>query len=202
MAVKEGMISIFPTFQPLRIKYKDIFDMKEFYIAIYEWLEENGWKDQEENLSHWERFYKERVGQGGVKEIWIQWRPYKVAEGAPLTYYLDFNFHCVGLMKTEVIKEGRKMKVNKGEVELVIKAFIEKNYEKGFKSDSILKHILKLFNNRIYHKVIEQRRKELYQETYALQNFIKQWLKLKRYLPYEESKNFFPSYAWPSHLKE
>jgi hypothetical protein len=202
MAVKEGLINIFPKSGHIRLKYKDIFDMKEFYCAIYEWLEENAWADAAGNSNHWETFYKERVGQGGAKEIWIQWRPSRAAEGAPLTYYLDFNFHCVALMKTEVIKEGRKMKVNKGEVELVIKAFIEKNYERDFKSDSILKHILKLFNNRIYNKTIEQRRKELYQETYALQNFIKQWLKLKRYLPYEESKNFFPSYAWPSHLKE
>jgi len=48
----------------------------------------------------------------------------------------------------------------------------------------------------------EQRKKELYQEVYQLQNFLKQWFKLKRYLPYEETKNYSPSYAWPSHLRE
>ena len=62
--------------------------------------------------------------------------------------------------------------------------------------------IQNIFQKRIYRKKFEERKKELYKESYALNNFIKQWFKLKRYLPYEESKNFFPSYAWPSHLRE
>jgi len=46
------------------------------------------------------------------------------------------------------------------------------------------------------------KKKALYRETYELHNFLKQWFKLKRYLPYEEHKNFYPSYAWPSHIKK
>ena len=55
---------------------------------------------------------------------------------------------------------------------------------------------------RFLSKELEDHRKELYREAYIMQNFMKQWFKLKRYLPYEESKSFFPSYAWPSHKKE
>ena len=204
MVVKKDLISLFPEFSPMRIKYKDIFDMKAFYEALHEWLLEHDWTNIEGDAikDSWETFYGERISQGGLKEIWIRWRPKKDAVGAELTYYLDFNFHCVALSKTEVVKEGRKFKTNKGEVELTIKAFIEKNYEKGFASHSFLKQILELFNRRIYRRVLEERKKELYQETYVLQNFIKQWFKLKRYLPYEETKSFFTSEAWPSHLKE
>ena len=50
-------------------------------------------------------------------------------------------------------------------------------------------------------KQLEERKKELYREAYVLQTFIKQWFKLKRYLPYEETKSFFPSAAYPSHIK-
>ena len=49
---------------------------------------------------------------------------------------------------------------------------------------------------------LEKRTKELYQEAYELQNFLKQWFKLKRYLPYEDTKSFFSSQAWPSHIRE
>jgi len=204
MAVKKGMISLFPEFSPMRVKYKDIFDMKAFYEALHEWLLEHGWGNVEDDLQvdSWERFYGERTGRSGAKEIWIWWRPKKPAPDAPLTYYLDFNFHCLALTTTELVKEGQKMKLNKGEVELTIKAYIEKNYESDFEKSSFLKQILDLFNRRIYRRVLEERKKEFYQETYVLQNFIKQWFKLKRYLPYEETKPFFPSVAYPSHLKE
>jgi len=200
---KNNMISIFPEFSPMRIKYKDIFDMKAFYETLREWLLENEWKDQEDGLDHWETYYGERIGQGGAKEIWIRWRTIKNTPDAKyLTYHLDLDFHVLGLVSTEVIKEGQKMKVNKGEVELHIRAFIEKLYEKEFSKNSLLKQFQGMFTKRVYRKTLEQRKKELYQETYALNNFIKQWFKLKRYLPYEESKNFFTSYAWPSHLRE
>jgi hypothetical protein len=195
--------SIFPPFQPLRVKYKDVFDLKAFYESVHEWLGQNGWEDMEEKLDHFETFYGERIGREGMKEIWIQWRTKKEADNGPnFTYYLNFDYHVLGMTSLEVVKEGMKMKVNKGELDLNIDARIEEKYSKALESNPLLKYFFILFKQRVYRKELEQRKKELYQEAYVLQNFIKQWFKLKRYMPYEESKSFFPSQAWPSHLKE
>ncbi len=215
---KNGMIRIFPTFQPMRVKYKDVFDLKGFYEALHEWLLENGWKDQQTNLDYWENYYGERIAQGGMREIWIQWRPWKASsEDMMLEYYLDFDWHCIAITNTEIVRDGKKIKLNKGEVELKIRAYIEKTYEKklnpskedlakmGFLERLIspfIRPFIKLFNKKIYDNELELREKELYQETYAMQNYIKQWFKMKRYLPYEESKTFFTSQAFPSHLRE
>ena len=200
---KEGLIELFPEFQPMRVKYKDVLDFKAFYEALREWLLENDWKDSFGDLDHWETYYGERIDRNGAKEIWIQWRPMKNAKDSKyLNYYLDFNFHCLGMTKVEVVKDGQKVKVDKGEMELIIKAFIEKGYDKEFEKNALLKPLLKIFQKRIYQQKFEERKKELHQETYALQNFIKHWLKLKRYLPYEDTAMFFESKAWPSHLKE
>lgn len=203
--------------QYMRVKYKDIFDMKAFYEALYEWFKEYEWGDADDSLDekgnrlnpnvapseHWETYYGERVDAKGLREMWIQWRLFKDPKDAPfLRYYLDVDFHCLGLQfGVEVIKEGVKLSVNRGEVELTINSYIEKRYEAEFEK-SLLRHFTELFTKRIYRKELKAREKELYQETYALQNFIKQWFKMKRYLPYEEVKNFMPSYAWPSHVKE
>tara|TARA_Y100000310_G_C20501570_1_gene724260 strand:- start:254 stop:850 length:597 start_codon:yes stop_codon:yes gene_type:complete len=184
------------------LKYKDIFDMKAFYESLHEWFLEHGWSDLEEGKDRWERIYKEKIGQGGAKEIVIHWKVTRDAEDAPFRYYLDLHFHCVALIKTEVIKDGEKIKVDKGEVEMEISPKLEKLYETSFAENSFLKRITNIFTKRIYNKSVGEKKKELYQEAYVLNNFIKQWFKLKRYLPYEESKSFFPSYAWPSHLKE
>ncbi len=195
--------SIFPPFQPLRVKYKDVFDLKAFYEALHEWLQQNNWKAVEEGeLDHFETYYGEKIGREGMKEIWIQWRATKDAPEGPFTYYLNFDYHVLGLTSIEVVKEGMKMKVNKGELDLYIDARIEEKYSKDLESNLLIKYFFMLFKQRVYRKEYELRKKELYQETYALQNFIKQWFKLKRYLPYEERKSFFPSSAWPSHLKE
>ncbi|MEK6899867.1 MAG: hypothetical protein AABX05_01965, partial [Nanoarchaeota archaeon] len=136
----------------------------------------------------------------GSKEIWIRWRLFKPAENTPyLNYFLDVDFHVIGLGPGEAIKDGKKIKADKGELEVTIRAFIEKNYEEEFAKHGLLKNVLNIFSQRIYRKALEQRRLDLYREAYVLQTYIKQWFRLKTYHPYEETENFFPSKAWPSH---
>lgn len=185
---------------PMRVKYRDVFDLKQFYIFLHEWLMEHEWEDSEGDGDHWETYYYERVGAGNIREIYIHWRVRKKAEHGQFMYYLDFNWHCVGLTKVEVLKEGQKMSVDKGEIELYVTPYIEELYKTYFKG--FLKQFEHLFSARAYEETREARKKELYQETYALQNAIKQWFKLARHLPYDESKLFFRSKAWPSHSKE
>jgi hypothetical protein len=197
------MISIFTSGdRKSRVKFKDIFDMKAFYQSLREWIKEHEYGDYEEGIERWETVYGERVGKGGAKEIWFQWRVKKTAPGSEaFVYYLDLDFHCIALSETEVVRDGVKLKVHKGEVELKIGAFIDEKYKSDMYNHWFLKHVAKLFSRRVYRKEVEQRKKELYQEVYVLLNFVKQWLKLKRYLPYEETKTFMVSKSWPSHLK-
>jgi|SRR3989344_1802443 len=196
-------ILIFPEFTPLRVKYKDVFDLKAFYETLKEWLLENGWSDESDHLEHWETFYGEKIDQSGAKELWINWRAFKKPEGAShLNYHLDIDFKVIGMANVEIVHDGQKIKTNKGELELKINGAIEEVYKNEFEDNSFLKQVKDLFAKRVYKKEVEQRKKEFYQELYVLQNFIKQWFKLKRYLPYQEVKSFYPSDAFPSHLKE
>ncbi len=207
---------LIPVFSPMRVKYKDVFHMKGFYQALHEWLKEHNWVDLEDGSDRYERFYGERIRADGSKELWIRWRmikkpeeigTMKVDKGTKvkraLTYYMDFDFHSPMIKGSEIIKDGKKFKADKGEVELFIRAFIEQNYLKEFEEHPILNFFRQLFAGRIYGQIIDERKKELYQEVYTLQNFIKQWFSLKHYLPYEETKTpFYTSQAYPSHIKK
>jgi hypothetical protein len=194
------LITIMPT---MKMKYKDLFDLASFYEYLKEWYIDHEWSDDEDGKDHWETNYGERITSGGVKEIWFWWRLTKKApQSSYLKYYVDMDFHVLGLSDAEIIRDGNKFKVNKGEINIEINAFIEKTFESKFDKNFILKQIKSLFTRRIYRKNLENRKRELYQEIYQLNNFIKQWFKLRRYLPYEESKGFFKSYAWPSHVKD
>ena len=187
----------------IQLKYKDIFDLKEFYEALRQWLFEYGWMDTEDKTEHFESYYGENIDQGGVREIWMRWRPYRPAANSDyINFYLDFNWHIVGLTSTEIVRDGSKLKAHKGEVEIKINAWYELKFVSDFKSHNLLKYFASLFKRRVYKKDVAQRKKEFYQELYEMQTFIKQWFKLKRYLPYEETKNFYRSYAWPSHIPE
>lgn len=175
--------------------------MKELYKVLHDWLMDNDWRDTDEGNDHWESYYAERTTGGGAKELWIWWRLSKPVRYAPyLRYHLDIDFHGLGILPTELVKDGRKMNVHKGEIEMKIKGAIELLYTSKFKENVLLRNLERVFTKRIY-KVQSEREKELYQELHAFYNFIKQWFKLKRYLPYEEKKGFYPSQAWPSHQK-
>ena len=130
--------------------------------------------------------------------LWRMWRP--APNSNWLRQHMDFKFKVLGTTATEVIRDGQKFKAHKGEVSIEVNAGIEKLYIPAFEQHPILKPFLQIFDKRVYE--IQEKEKELYQEVYVLMNFIKQWFKLKRYLPYEESKSFFPSQAWPSHHRE
>lgn len=189
-------------FNIIRLKYKDVFNLQEFYVALHDYLAEHNWVDNEDGIDHYEVYYGERIDRSGSKQIWIQWRPHKKPSNAPfLTYHWDFTFDARAITTTEFVRDGQKIKANSGELELEIKATIEENYKDEFSKNWFLKIFQELFARRAYRKIILQRRKELYQETYAMQNFIKQWFKLKSYIPYNRTKSFFPSQAWPSHQK-
>jgi len=200
---KDRHIEIFNAFEPARIKYKDVFDLKMFYDTLHEWLLEYEWKGIGDNLDHWETFYGEILGPGGFKNsMLITWKMWKPAHGKSdsFKYYLDIYFRCIAIKKIEVVKDGKKMNVNKGEVEMKIHSYIEELYKDNF-NNKYLKPFKKVFSRRVYDKTVKQYQKELYQQTQGFLNFIKQYLKLKRYLPYDEYKSFFPRYAWPSHQK-
>lgn len=198
----ERLIRVIP--QDVRIKYKDIFDLKSFYKGLRQWAKEYGWGDVETKgkKDGYERLYREVVYQNGSKYMEIRWRLFKMPEGAPyLRYYFDIDYKMVGLKSKEVVKDGKKLKLDSGEIELKFNAFVELDFIKDFDKNSILKTFKNLFMKRIYARTIHQREKELYQEVYGCLRFIKEWFKLRRYLPYEESESFFPSYTIMGHEK-
>lgn len=186
------------------LKYKDVFNLEKFYEDLHDWLNEHEWADLEDGGDHYETLYLEKIDIGGLKEIWIKWRPQKIPEKN--SYYrcwLDFDMHCIGFKDVEVVKEGKKLKAHKGEMMLDVTAFMDLDYQGEWSSHPILRFFNKIFPERIFRKeLFDDHKNELYREAYELQNFMKHWFKFKTFAPYEEKTSFFPSYAWPSHLKE
>lgn len=193
-----------------RVKFKDIFNLKEFYKAMHEWTKEYEWSSVEsdgltiENDDQYETLYLEKQDAAGAKEMWWWWRLQKMPiSNSYYKWHMDIDYHILVMLPAEVMREGKKLKVNKGEVEVKIWAYLEFDYQGQWSKHPILKMFNKIFPNRIFKKeVYEDHKLELYREMYTLQAFIKKWFKLRSFLPYEEIAPFFPSRTYPEWKKE
>lgn len=192
-----------------RLKFKDVFDLKALYETLKDWLLEYGWagvdgnfKIDSKNDEQFETLYWEKESGNGMKEQWWWWRLQRPGPTSYYKYHLDLNFHTLGISSTEVVKDGKKFKVNKGEVEIEVSSFIEYDVENKFAKHSILKSLFKLYNNRIrLTDLYAEQKIQLYREVYILQAFLKRWFQLHRFLPSEEVELFHPSKSFPAWKK-
>ena len=191
-----------------RIKFKDIFFMKGLFEDMKEYLLEHDWSSVDmngeiEHKEHWETMYLERGLPNGSVERWIYWRLQKYpVQNSYYRWHLDIDWHNVALSETEVMRDGKKLKVNKGEVEVKVWTYLELDYKGEWSKHPILKIFSAIFPNRIMKEDFEDHKRELYREAYNLGAYIKRWMKLKRFLPYEEIALFHPSKAYPEWKKE
>ena len=191
-----GVIASVPEF---KIKYRDVFSLRNLYIMFHELLTEEGWLGADGSPDHddIETLYSENVYQKGIhtggKELWLWWRASKFAEGKYSTYlknFLDIDAHVVYLQNVEVVHQGKKIKAQNGEIEMFFRARIESDYKGEWEKHKFLKHIKPIYDKRILHAEIYKREKELWRDVYRIQSKIKQYLQLRTFVPVPEP--FFP----------
>jgi len=197
-----GAVATIPEF---RVKFNDVFSLRNLYIMLHEMLLEENWRGADSDSGHAdiETLYSENVYQRGVhrggKELWFWWRAFKFPEGKYSGYLrnlLDIDAHVVYLQTVEVVHQGKKLNVQKGEIELFFRARIESDYgHEKWENHKFLKYIKPIYEKRILRDEIEKREKELYRDVYRIQAKVKQFLQLRNFIPVPEP--FFPrTYGW------
>ena len=184
-----------------RVKYSDIFHLKNLYVMMHEYLIDENWygeggpMDQPSN-SHRdiEKLYMERHHQRGLhrggKEYWIWWRvrknPFLKFHGY---YYfeLDIDFHGMYMQKIELIHQGKKINVDKGELEIFFRPkLVRTPTAEKWKDHWFLKHFYEIYEKRIWEQDIDKLEKELWQEAYRFQGVVKAYLNLRNFIPVPE----------------
>ncbi|MFH0978095.1 MAG: hypothetical protein V1837_02215 [Candidatus Woesearchaeota archaeon] len=174
-----------------RVKYKDVFDMKQMYADMHDWLVEQEWTSSKDS-DFKEIFYHHRWTQTGGEEVRFWWRMEKIpTQNKFYKWELDINVLTVNLKRTEVVIDGKKFKAFTGEPEIKIFARMIADYEHKWKNHWFLKHVRTLFFKRIFYKNMEMHRIELYREVYRFTEFMKTHFKLIRYRPEPEGEQFF-----------
>lgn len=178
-----------------KIKYSDVFSLRNLYLTLHFMLLEENWLGKDNDTGHEdiETLYSENVYQKGIhrggKEMWFWWRAQKFPEGKYSGYiknFLDIDAHVVYLQNVEVVQQGKKMNVQKGEIEMFFRAKIMTDYKKQWENHGFLKYMQPIYEKRIIHTELEKREKELWRDVYRIQARFKQYLQFRNFIPVAE----------------
>ena len=86
----------------------------------------------------------------------------------------------------EIMHHDKKMKIQTGEIEFFIRPKIEVDYREEWRKHWLLKHLIKIYNQRILEPEFDKREKELWREAYRFQGKIKNFLNMRTFIPVPE----------------
>lgn len=181
------------------ITYKDPLDLKAFYKAVHEWLAEYDWIDLElGKCDGHESLYIEK--DTGVKEHWAFWSVYKIpVDNNFVRWRLDIVFHTLAVAKTEIMVNGKKKKLDKGEMEIKFsKVLMELDYKKEWSKNSFLAFFYYYFPKIFYREYIKNRKKEFFKEVLMLKGLIKNWLSMKVFMEPATREQIYEPKSFPS----
>ena len=181
-----------------RIKFRDVFQLKYFYMLLHEWMVENEYASRKDYIFP-ETFMMHRETQQMGREYWVHWRCEKspiIATGNPKSkmlwkFNLDVIMHMLHIKDTEIMHQGKKYKANTGEIEIKVRANLVYDFKKQWGKSVVMRHFSKILLKRVMKNTFERQRRQFYSDAYRLQEAMKTYLKLRTYLPEPEHANFW-----------
>ena len=179
----------------LEVVYKDLFVLLSLYRFMHKWFMENEYADSKDNIAledSGEILYMVKSGthfNPNERELRFWWRtvkrkvPVGTSGSSFYSHHIDIDFWAFQMVDREIMREGKKEKVQHAELRIMIRPYIE---VEDLTKTPILKYFDYWFRTRLIKKNLEENRKILYQDTYRLQGAIKRYLELKTLLPEEE----------------
>lgn len=123
------------------------WNYSDTYAYLYNWFKDHGYKIAETR-------YKEKLSGAG-KEILLEWDcDMKVTDY--FKYNINLQWHILTMKDAEVEIDGKKVKTNKGEIEIVFKATLVKDYEARWEDKPIHKFMRGLYENYVIKTTVEQ----------------------------------------------
>ncbi|MEM2956432.1 MAG: hypothetical protein QW041_02585 [Candidatus Pacearchaeota archaeon] len=153
-----------------KIKHDGIFDFKDTYRFLFTLATDLEYEVEE-------RVYSEKNSTKG-KEIEIEW----VAKRKISDYFrfiIKMHWLILGMNDVEVIKEGIKVKTNKGSLEIKFSAYLEKDYENRWEATAFLKFLRGLYDNYIIRGRISDYEDKLVEEMNEMTEQLKAFLVLE-----------------------
>lgn len=154
-----------------KMKYTGVFNFADFYKFCYDWLVD------ETSLDMMEDKYIEKLS-GDSKNIDIEWTGVR-----KVTDYFKFEikvaYRILGLSNIEVVQDGKKVKTNKGSVEIKVKGTLVKDYQGKFERDAFRKFLRAIYEKWVIKTRIDQLEAKLIGDSDEFLGQAKAWLDLE-----------------------
>lgn len=165
------MVEREPLVENYRIQYDGLFSVKDLYALIDEYFEEKGYdKREKKNI--------ERVSQEG-KFIEIEFEPWK-----KITDYaqsiIKVRLQMRDVKEVVVEKDGVKVKLNQGSVNVVMGAILQTDYENKWESKAMFFFLRVLFDKYVFGSYTAEYKAEIINDFNQLIYQIKSFLNLYR----------------------
>jgi len=154
-----------------KIKHKGIFNFKETYNLVYDWLINEGYDLNEKQ-------YKENVLPGGAKEIEIEWEAMRKVSDY-FQFVIKVEYHIMGMTEVEVEIDGKKEKMNRGQFEFIIKSVLVKDHESRWENAPFFKFLRTLYDRYLIPSRIENYQGKLIGEVDEIVAQVKSFLNLQ-----------------------
>lgn len=170
-------------FTDFTIKYKDVFSLEYLYLLMHEWLVIEGYADRDDPKFP-ETFYLQRESPGG-KEVWFRWRPTKVPpedRSGLWRYEFDIDAHVLGLNQVELIKDGKKIKADKGEIEIKSSVYLVFAYDQAWKNHPLWRKHKEWIKTTLLKNKFNFHKAQITEESRRFQEAIKTYLRMPLHL--------------------
>jgi hypothetical protein len=169
------------------LELEGVHDFKELYKHMHDWWQDLGYIDVTEFDDKWENFYFERQMAGDKKEHWIWWRLKKEKTNF-FRFYVIFNVQTLNMTKVDVMgPRGKKLSSFKVDTIVRCQSYLQIDKDNLWVKHPILKHFYRWFRHRAYLTKIKLYRRELYDDSYLINTWIKQYLQTMKKSPAEPS---------------
>lgn len=155
-----------------KVKYEGVFSFKDFYKFCYDWL-----RDETGLAIFSEDKYKEKLS-GDEKKLEIEWTGIRHASD-----YFDFEikveFKILGLKDVEITEGNKKIKTNKGSIEVGVKGTLIRDPKGYFETNWLQKFLRGVYEKMIIHSRIDQMEGKLVGDCDEFLSQVKAYLDLE-----------------------
>jgi len=155
-----------------KITYDGVFDLKELYKHLYEWLT---WRKYDVS----EKKYKEKIKPTG-KDMEIEWQANKDIDEYS-SFQVEMKALLIGVADVEVQKENIKVKMQKGEINVKVSAHLITDRMETWTAKPQLAFLQKFYERYLYKSTMDRMKGEVWKVGWDFYNEVKAFLNLYRF---------------------
>lgn len=152
-----------------KIEYHGYFDFKDLYRLLEDLIGE----DYNYGIAE-DEFVRDMSG-GEIEVIWTC----KKDINNFLRYRIVVKIYVTGLEGAKIKRGGRKVKMQKGDVEIRLMAYLETDYEDRWEANAFLRFLKGIYKKYLYKNTLENHEDKLHQEVWNIADELKGFFQIQ-----------------------